>query len=164
MSSKEDVLDLRIATESDRTYIARLNFLTETFGDEHGTIGEDFEEEFVYYVQGWQPEQGAVIAWRGAIPAGGAWLRPGTDDRHGFGHVREGIPEVAIAVEERYKGQGLGTALLNRATELAGELGYAGISLSVHPDNARAHRLYLHLGFQDTGIVREGHAVLVKEF
>lgn len=31
-------------TESDRTYIARLNFLTDVFGDEHADIGADFLE------------------------------------------------------------------------------------------------------------------------
>ncbi|SPJ40523.1 hypothetical protein CHUV2995_01318 [Corynebacterium diphtheriae subsp. lausannense] len=32
-------------TESDRTYIARLNFLTDVFGDEHADIGADFLED-----------------------------------------------------------------------------------------------------------------------
>ena len=34
-------IELREATESDRTYLRRLNFLTDVFGDEHGEIGEE---------------------------------------------------------------------------------------------------------------------------
>ncbi|MDU0479666.1 N-acetyltransferase [Staphylococcus chromogenes] len=164
MGTSEHLLDLRLATEADRTYIARLNFLTETFGDAYGNINPDFDEEFAYYVQEWTPKQGGVIAWRGTIPAGGAWLRYGTTTRHGFGHVKEGIPEVALAVEERYASQGVGTALLDSAAQLAKEQGAPGISLSVHPENGRARRLYLHVGFEETGIVRQEHPVLVRYF
>ena len=64
-------LELRPTTEADRTYIARLNFLTDTFGDEHGTVPAEFDEDFTFYVDDWQPERGGFIAWRGNIPAGG---------------------------------------------------------------------------------------------
>ncbi|MEJ5927820.1 N-acetyltransferase [Corynebacterium sp. H128] len=157
-------LTLSATSELDRTYVARLNFLTDTFGDEQGTLSDDFDEDYAFYVAEWEPSNGGFIAWRGNIPAGGVWLVWGTDDQHGYGHVTEGIPELAIAVEGRFKGQGIGTALLDAATELARTLGAPGISLAVAPDNERAHRLYLHVGFEDTGIVRNGHPVLVKRF
>lgn len=149
-------------TEADRTYIARLNFLTDVFGEEHADVSPEFDRDFDFYVRDWQPENGGFIAWDGNIPAGGVWLVWGTDERHGYGHVTEGIPELALAVEGRYKGQGIGTALLEMAAELAKELGAPGISLSVAPTNERAHRLYLHVGFEPTGIVREGHPVLAR--
>lgn len=151
-------------TESDRTYIARLNFLTDVFGDEHAAVCAEFERDFEYYVRDWRPEHGGIIAWDGCIPAGGVWLVHGTEERHGYGHVTEGIPELALAVEGRYQGQGIGTALLKQAADLAKDLGAPGISLSVHPDNERAYGLYLKQGFAETGIVREGHPVLLKEF
>ena len=53
--------------------------------------------------------------------------------------------------------------LIDAATELAREMGAPGISLSVAKDNDRAHRLYLHLGFEPVS-ERSGHIVLVKRF
>ncbi|AEI08532.1 hypothetical protein CRES_0169 [Corynebacterium resistens DSM 45100] len=66
-------------------------------------------------------------------------------------------------MEPRFRGKGVGTLLLDAATDLAEEMGAPGISLSVAPENERAHRLYLHVGFQPAGENR-GHIVLVKRF
>lgn len=156
-------IELRATQESDRTYIARLNFLTETFGDEHGEVSEEFEPEYGFYVESWEPNQGGFIAWDGCIPAGGVWLNWGNEYARGYGHIEEGIPELALAVEGRYKGQGIGTALINAATELARTLRAPGISLSVDPANERAHRLYKHLDFEQEDVYKE-HPVLVKRF
>lgn len=150
-------------TEADRTYLARINFLADTFGDEHKELPEGFEEGFDYYLGDWEPSRGGFIAWEGHVPAGGVWLNWGTAERHGFGHVAEGIPELALAVEPRFRGQGVGTLLIDAATDLSREMGAPGISLSVAKDNDRAHRLYLHLGFEPVS-ERDGHIVLVKRF
>ena len=90
--SSEDDLVLVVATESDSTYLSRLNFLTDTFGDEFGAVTVDFDRDWIYYLQNWTEDKGGFIAWRGHIPAGGVWLNWGSDDFHGFGHVEEGIP------------------------------------------------------------------------
>ena len=150
-------------TEADRTYLARLNFLTDTFGDEFKELPAQFDADFDYYLGGWEPSRAGFIAWEGNVPAGGVWLNWGTAQRHGYGHVAEGIPELALAVEPRFRGQGVGTMLIDAATNLAREMNTPGISLSVAKDNDRAHRLYLHLGFEPVGAA-EGHIVLVKRF
>ncbi|WP_172595886.1 GNAT family N-acetyltransferase [Corynebacterium kutscheri] len=141
-------------TESDRSYIARLNFLTEVFGDEHAELTDQemkrFHEDFEYYVRQWEPNNGGFIAWDGDIPAGGVWLVWGTDQQHGYGYVDSRLPELAIAVEPRYrKGKGVGTALIQEVLELAQKQQWAGVSLSVSEDNPRAHALYRRLGFKD---------------
>lgn len=156
-------LELRPTTEADRTYIARLNFLTDVFGDESAQPCAEFDEDFEFYVDAWRANNGGFIAWKGNIPAGGVWLNWGTDERHGYGYAAADIPELAIAVEGRYKGQGIGTRLLDAATELARTLGAPGISLSVDDANPRAHRLYLHVGFEEIGHHGD-HTVLVKRF
>ncbi|WP_124053940.1 GNAT family N-acetyltransferase [Arcanobacterium ihumii] len=156
-------LYLRRATEADRTYLYRLNFLTETFGDEHGALDDDFDEWADYYVQDWVPEHGGIIAWIGNTPAGGIWMRWGDDERHGFGHAQKGIPEVALAVEGRYKGRGIGTKLLTAAIKLANEIGAPGVSLSVDPKNNRARRLYERLGFKHTGKTNHGHSIMIRD-
>src|SRR5699024_3476799 len=81
------------------------------------------ERVWIYYLENWSEDKGGFIAWRGRIPAGGVWLNWGTDEFHGFGHVEEGIPELALAVENRFQGEGIGTALLEAATELARQMG-----------------------------------------
>lgn len=155
-------MHLTPTTESDRTYIARLNFLTDTFGDEHAPISEDFDQDFDFYVRNWKPENGGFIAWEDGVPAGGVWLVWGTDDNHGYGHVAADIPELAIAVEARFGGRGVAKQLLDAATDLAATLGAPGISLAVHPENERAHQLYLRKGFEPTGIEHHGHPVLLR--
>lgn len=147
-------MDFTPTTEADRTYIARLNFLTDVFGDEHAAVSAEFDRDYDYYVRDWQPVNGGFIAWDGNIPAGGVWLVYGTAERHGYGHFREGVPELAIAVEPRYRGKGVAKRLLE---QVAGP-----VSLSVHPDNERAYRLYRKCGFEETGVAREGHVVLMR--
>ena len=154
---------LRPLSEADRTYLARLNFLTDTFGEEHKELTPQFDADFDYYLTGWEPSRGGFIAWEGNVPAGGVWMNWGTEQSHGYGHVEEGIPELALAVEPRYRSQGVGTLLLRAATDLARDLGAPGVSLSVALANKRAHRLYLFMGFEPVG-ESEGHVVLVKRF
>lgn len=152
---------LRFAEESDRTYIARLNFLTDVFGDEKADLSSHFLEDARYYVDEWSPSDGGFIAFDDqGIPAGGVWLRWGkegwgTDNRHGYGHYRDGYPELAIAVENRYQGSGVGTRLLTAAIEFAKEAEAPGISLCVDKKNPKAHRLYKKLGFQEYTFLEE---------
>ena len=159
-----DELSLVPAREADRTYLAHLNFLTDTLGEEFGPLSAGFDTDFEYYLSQWQPSDGGIVAWVGNIPAGGLWLSWGTSTRHGYGHVAAGIPELAIAVERRFHGQGIGSALLRAGADLAQDLGAPGISLSVSDHNPRARQLYERLGFRPTGDNRDGHAVLVHYF
>lgn len=158
--------DVRLVptTEADRTYISRLNFLTDTFGDESADLPDDFDRWVEYYVGSWRPERGGLIAWRGNVPAGGSWLLWGSKDNHGYGHVTEGVPELAIAVERRYAGFGIGSRLIEGVSQVAKEAGAPGISLSVHRENAHAHRLYTRLGFEHTGAIVDGYYVMLKTF
>ena len=73
-------MEIRATQESDRTYIARLNFLTDTFGDERGELSSGFADDFSFYVENWEPNQGGFIAWEDLVPAGGVWLNWGTED------------------------------------------------------------------------------------
>lgn len=166
----ETPFELRIATEADRTYLQRLNFLADVLGDENAPLDP---EEYIpwreFYVDSWQPEDGGFIAIDDlGIPAGGVWLRWGRDGEGitaGLGHVADGIPELALAVERRYRGQGLGTLLLNAAIEQARAMRAPGISLSVDVHNPRAHALYRRVGFTDLRFDEPTqHYVLLMEF
>lgn len=138
----------RETTESDRTYIARLNYLTEVMGDETLDPGEGFEEDVRFYVDSWRAERGGVLAYDAfEVPAGGVWLNWGTAEFHGFGFTRPEVPELALAVEPRHRRHGVGGRLLRAATGLAAELGAPAVSLCVDEWNTGAHTLYLKEGF-----------------
>ncbi|AKK08014.1 acetyltransferase (GNAT) family protein [Corynebacterium testudinoris] len=139
---------LRPATESDRTYLERLFHLADVWGDESQAPGEGYADDLAMYVDAWTPDQGGIIAYQQRVPAGGLWLRSGTDRRPPYGFVAEDIPELAIAVEAAFGGLGLGRELLNAALDLARKQGRQGLSLAVDEGNERARRLYEKIGFE----------------
>ena len=158
--------ELREATESDRTYLRRLNFLTDVFGDEHGEIGQEEAEGSDDYVGNWDPEaEGGVLAFdQFRVPAGGVWLRYWSTPEQGWANLGSDIPEIAIAVERRYAGHKLAVRLLAAAVELAAKQGAPKVALWVDPNNERARHRYETFGFKNV----EGHdndrAVDVKDF
>lgn len=64
----------------------------------------------------------------------------------------------SIAVDERFRGQGIGSKLLTAVDRLATHGGEKVIGLNVDKANPNAKRLYLRDGFKDVGeIVISGH-------
>ena len=105
------------------------------------------EPEIRHYVAGWgRPGDMGVIALDGARPVGAAWLRLLTGEDRGFGYVDDETPELSIAVLPEYRGQGIGTALLERLLELAAPC-HPAVCLSVSAGNP-ARRLYERMGFR----------------
>lgn len=156
----------RETTAHDVTYIKRLNYLAEVFGDE--TVTPDttqFRESNAFYTGAWDPADG-VLAMDETLdaPAGGCWFIYGTDALHGTGFVAPEMPELAIAVENKYQGNGLGPQLIDRAADLARAKGCPGVSLCVHTENTRAHRLYGKLGFSTVGERDGGYVAMVRRF
>ena len=100
---------LREAVESDRTYLRRLNYLTAAFGDEGANVGDSEREGAETYVGQWDPEResGIVAFDQFDVPAGGVWLRYWQSPDDGHANLSPDIPEIAIAVENRYAGHRL---------------------------------------------------------
>lgn len=73
---------------------------------------------------------------------GAVWTRIMND----YGHVDDTTPSFAIALYKDFRGQGIGTALMEEMLVLLRERGYKKASLSVQKDNY-AYRLYLKVGF-----------------
>jgi ribosomal protein S18 acetylase RimI-like enzyme len=69
--------------------------------------------------------------------------------------VAEDVPEASIGVAPAWRGQGIGTALLDELIVRARAHGLRGISLSVEDGN-RARVLYERAGFRVVG--REGNS------
>lgn len=78
---------------------------------------------------------------------GAAWFRLFDRANKGYGYIADDIPELAIAIVNDYRGQGLGSRLIDELVKQAKKSGYSALSLSVTPENP-ACRLYLRKGFQ----------------
>ncbi len=164
MSKTSNKFDFRATNERDVSYIARLNFLTDTFGDEHGELSKGFDQDTDFYVHSWKPEDGVIIFDQHFIPAGGIWWTWGDEQHHGRGFVDAAYPEIAIAVEARFGGMGLAGELFRRCFERLEAEGVPGVSLCVSDDNDRARNVYERMGFELVRQSDEGYQVMQKVF
>ncbi|MGM0653173.1 MAG: N-acetyltransferase family protein [Bacillota bacterium] len=101
------------------------------------------------YVRGWKKtDDVGFIAEIEGEDAGAAWTRLFENtEAGGYGFVDNGTPELALAIYEKYRGMGVGTALMQALTEELKMLGYKKLSLSVDKAN-RAVNLYKRLEFK----------------
>lgn len=103
--------------------------------------------ELAHYVTGW-PRSGDVgVMAETDVPVGAAWSRCFTVDDPGYGFVDPDVPELSIAVAQRWRGMGVGRLLLTELIDGARQAGHERLSLSVEPDNP-AVKLYRSLGFE----------------
>ena len=106
--------------------------------------------ELAHYVTGW-PRSGDVgVMAETDVPVGAAWSRCFTVDDPGYGFVDPDVPELSIAVAQRWRGMGVGRLLLTELIDGARQAGHERLSLSVEPDNP-AVKLYRSLGFEPVG-------------
>lgn len=78
---------------------------------------------------------------------GTAWCRLWTNDNQGYGYLDSTTPELAIAVLAEYRGQGIGTLLLQKLLETL-RVHCPALSLSVRSDNPVVN-LSHRLGFEE---------------
>jgi GNAT superfamily N-acetyltransferase len=104
------------------------------------------------YLAGFGKEKDfALLAIDEGELVGAAWYRCFSQDDCGYGFVASDIPELTIAVGPGWRGQGIGTRLLEALLETARTNGHRAISLSVDRRNP-ALRLYERFGFQDASV------------
>jgi GNAT superfamily N-acetyltransferase len=89
-----------------------------------------------------------LVAEHHGRPIGLVWYRRFTEASHGEGFIDEETPELAIAVVDGHRGQGIGRRLLLAAHERARSDGLSRLSLSVDADNP-ARRLYASVGYRE---------------
>lgn len=102
----------------------------------------------------------AVVAEANGQVVGVAYCRLFTEADHGHGYVDEETPEVAVAVREDKRGEGLGARLLSALADTAHTAGYERLSLSVAAENP-ASRLYERLGYREISSDGDGVRMLL---
>ncbi|MCC8145269.1 MAG: GNAT family N-acetyltransferase [Bacteroidales bacterium] len=93
--------------------------------------------------------------------AGAVWIRTFQDTIKGCGFIDEQTPEIAIALFEPYRNQGIGTQLMKHMIEWMKTKGYRQVSLSITKGNP-AIRLYERLGFKILDENEEDYIMLLK--
>lgn len=90
--------------------------------------------------------------------AGAVWVR----DMEDYGHIEDGVPSFVISLYKKYRGQGLGTRLMEKMCMELKTRGYKKASLSVQKLNY-AVRMYKKLGFKTVCENKEEY-IMVKNF
>jgi ribosomal protein S18 acetylase RimI-like enzyme len=124
--------------------------------EELGEAAVMSQPHLAHYVAGWpRPGDFGTIAVAGGAAVGAAWCRVFSAEDAGYGYVADDVPELSIGVAPRWRGQGIGTALLDRLISQARDRGMRTVSLSVEDYN-HARLLYQRAGFTVVG--REGES------
>lgn len=103
------------------------------------------EPELQVYVEGFGSgeDDKAVVAEIDGKVVGAAWARIMND----YGHVDDETPSLAISMYTEFRGQGIGTALMQKLLEILKDCGYEKVSLSVQKENY-AVKMYKKTGFE----------------
>lgn len=88
-----------------------------------------------------------LVARSGSTVLGWAALSP-TSSRKCYA----GVAEVSIYVSEKYKGKGVGTALLQDVVKLSEEKGFWTLQSAIIRENAASIALHKKCGFRELGI------------
>jgi ribosomal protein S18 acetylase RimI-like enzyme len=118
--------------------------------------------QLAHYVKGWpRPGDFGTMAVAGAATVGAAWCRTFSAEDAGYGYVADDVPELSIGVSPRWRGHGIGTALLDRLIFQARDSGVRAVSLSVEDGNG-ARTLYERAGFMPVGREGESDVMLLQ--
>lgn len=141
-----------------------MDYLIREMKKEEYCLLDDFLYEAIYIPEGMEPPDRSVINCpelqeyiaefgkrqhdkalvaevQGNV-VGAVWVRVMND----YGHIDTDTPSLAVSVYREYRGQGIGTSLLNKLLAEEKAAGYSRISLSVQKDNY-AVRMYQKAGF-----------------
>jgi ribosomal protein S18 acetylase RimI-like enzyme len=158
-------VDIRPATPSDEPLLHGVLGLAFNW---RGTMTPDAVEqavvrpEIAHYIEGWPgPGEMGFVAYDSGGPLGAVWWRYLRAEDAGYGYVAADIPELTLGVVAACRGQGVGRALMEAIIAAGGQQSVRALSLSVEVENATAHRLYRHLGFEVVGRVGEADTMLL---
>ena len=118
-----------------------------------------FEPDVYAYIKGFgtRPQDCCVVADIGGQVAGAAWAGV----FGAYGYIDDKTPELAIAVLPGFRGQGIGTALLDALFTQLQQRGCEQTSLAVQKANPAA-RLYLRMGYE-IAAEKEEEYLMIKQ-
>lgn len=127
-----------------------------------------YPKEVIYYPQvqvywddwGQGKDDHCLVALVEGTIAGAVWIRTFQGELKGFGCIDEQTPEIAIALFEAYRNQGIGTQMMIQIINLMKAEGYSQVSLSITKGNP-AIRLYERLGFKTIDENEEDYIMLM---
>lgn len=104
-----------------------------------------FQPELMVYLTDFGKRAGdyGLLAEVDGRPVGAVWVRIMED----YGHIDNDTPSFAISLYPEFRGQGIGTALMQQMLELLRFKGYHRASLAVQKANY-AVRMYQKVGFE----------------
>lgn len=114
-----------------------------------------------------------VIAFQSDNTLGAAWVRlenpvdrPHPEELSGFGFATTDEPEMAVGVDPRQRGKGVGQKLVRAVLDEAKAVGHKSIVLNVRETNKPAIHVYEKVGFKTVGDVanRAGTRSLVMRY
>ena len=143
---------IRPAGADDEDFLTEMLWLAATWRDGLSALSADsLRQEPVLgrYVRGWgrKDDAGFIAEAQSGTRIGAAWFRVFPAAEPGFGFVDEQTPELSIAVVEKARRRGVGTALLRTLAGEARLRGFEAVSLSVERSNP-AVALYEREGFE----------------
>lgn len=153
-------MEYKIRGMREEEYPLLTDFLYEAIyqKDEHNLLPRNVIEEpsLKIYIEnfGLKHDHCLVAETKGKV-VGAVWVRI----IHGFGHVGDGVPELAVSLYKEFRGYGIGTELMKSMLQLLKCKGYRKVSLAVQKDNY-AFKMYQNIGF---GIVSENNEEYVME-
>jgi len=106
------------------------------------------DPRYMRYLVGWPREGDYGLVAEQDRPIGAAWYRTFTEADPGLGFVADDVPELAIAVVESRRHEGIGRRLLVALIEASNAQGHRALSLCVAEANPARH-LYDSVGFVD---------------
>jgi ribosomal protein S18 acetylase RimI-like enzyme len=148
---KDILFKIRKAKTEDYPFLRKMlyeaMFIPE--GEEKPPFSVIDEPELHVYLDDWMKKTDAgFIAEAGSMDVGAAWARQFESAEKGaYGFIDADTPELCFAVNEQYRGNGIGTALMEALFAELRSRGYKRFSLSVDKLN-RAYNLYQRLGFK----------------
>jgi GNAT superfamily N-acetyltransferase len=159
------LIALRPGTEADIEHVKRALFEAVSWNPDRELPPYELviaHPELARYHEGWgRPGDLAVIAEAAGQVIGASLCRTFSEEDHGHGYVDPETPELAVAVWEGHRGEGIGTRLMGAIEETARAEGFSQISLSVDAENP-ARRLYERLGYEELTVDEDGVRMLKR--
>jgi len=135
----------------------------------HPDPANPYPKKVIYYPQvriywdnfGTEKDDHCLVAIIDNEIAGAVWIRTFQGELKGCGFIDEQTPEIAIALFEAYRNQGIGTRMIKQMIERMKEEDYAQVSLSITKGND-AIRLYERQGFVVVDENEEDYIMLLR--